>query len=142
VSPRQQRLVVAAAAITAVVLIAAWFPWRTLLGQSAQLNAASQQIASLNAQSRQLAAEQQSLSTTRAETILAREEYQLVEPGQRLIQILSDPANGTVAGDPGFQPLVSPSDVKNLVPVQPSAPPPTPANGFWSRVERTLEFWR
>jgi hypothetical protein len=142
VSPRQHRLVVAAAAVTAVALIAAWFPWRTLLGQSSQLNSASQQIASLNAQSRQLAAEQLAMSTTRAETILAREEYQLVLPGQRLIQVLSNPTNGTVAGDPGYQPLVSPSDVRNLVPVQTSAPPTTVPNGFWARVERTLEFWR
>jgi outer membrane murein-binding lipoprotein Lpp len=142
VSVRHNHLVVAAAAITAAALLAAWFPWRTLLGQSAQLNAASHQISTLNAQSRQLAAEQQAMSTDRAETILAREEYQLVLPGQRLIQILSNPTNGSVAGDPGLQPLVSPSNVKNLVPIQPSAPPPVAASGFWARVERTLEFWR
>jgi hypothetical protein len=136
-------LIVPLAIVTALVLIAAWFPFRTLLGQSAQLNAANQQLATLSAQSRAIDAERAAVSSAQATTLLARQEYQLVLPGQRLIQVLTNPTNGALStGDPGDAPLVSPSNVKDLVPVVPSAPATPGPLGFWSRVASTLEFWR
>ena len=138
------RLVVPAAVLSAAALIGVWFPFSTLLGQSAQLSATSQQIAAIQHQSRDLSIQQKLLSTTEAEALLAREEYQLVRPGQRLIQILNNNLSGSQAtGDPGFQPLVSPSNAAGLLPVDPSTPPSTVHSpGLWSRVVRTLEFWR
>jgi len=141
--PRSRSFIVPLAGVTAVALIVAWFPLRTLLGQSAQLDAASQQLSTLALHSRQLAAEQKAVLTPSAETLLAREEYQLVPPGERLIQILTNAQAGSMAtGDPGSQPLVSPNNVKDLVPIVPSSPSAPARSGFWSRVMRTLEFWR
>jgi len=140
---RVRPFIVPLATLTAIALIVAWFPVRTLLGQSAELNSASQQLAALAAHSRELAAEQRAVQTPAAETLLARQEYQLVPPGERLIQVLTNSQGGSMAtGDPGSQPLVSPNDVKDLIPVVPSAPSPTSPTGFWTRVTRTLEFWR
>jgi cell division protein FtsL len=143
VNPKARRLIVPMAVVTAIALIVAWFPLRTMLSQSGQLNAASNQIATLNAQSQQLAAEQRALSTDAAAIVMAREQYQLLEPGQRLIQILSSASSGSLqSGDPGYQPLVSPSNVRDLIPVSATLPPRVTSSDFWSRLERTLEFWR
>ena len=97
---------------------------------------------------------------------LARQNYQLVEPGQALYDIL--PPAGTssaaapgapTAGDPANQPLVSPSQAPNMSPdpglpatTVPSSTAPVgrrrptataqPSGGFWSRVGSTLEFWK
>jgi hypothetical protein len=79
---------------------------------------------------------------------LAREQYQLVAPGQSLIQVLPGDGSGKVSqstGDPGLQPLVSPTSVSSLassaagntLTKKHKAP-----NGFLGRFERTLEFWR
>jgi hypothetical protein len=139
-----RRYVVPLVALTAIALIAVWFPFRTLLAQSAQLDSTSHQIAVIEHQRQSLAAQQRVLSTTEAATLLARQEYQLVSPGQRIVQILTNPNSGSMStGDPGNAPLVAPTSAQGLIPVDPSAPanPPKPA-GFWARVTRTLEFWR
>ena len=142
---RGSRLIVPATVLSAGVLIAVWFPFSTLLNQSGQLSAANQQISTIQQESRSLAAQQRALSTTQAETLLAREEYQLVAPGQRLIQILNTSSqNGLSTGDPGNQPLVSPTNAAGLLPDNPIAPQTLSkhSSGFWSRVLGTLEFWK
>ncbi len=139
------RLIVPATAVSAVVIVAAWFPFSTLLGQSAQLNSTARQISLINRETHTLVAQQRALSTKQAETELARQEYQLVRPGQRLIQILSNGSSthSIDTGDPGTQPLVAPVNASGLVPQNPSAPASkSGGGGFWSRVERTFEFWR
>jgi cell division protein FtsB len=143
VNDRARSLLVPLAALTAVALVVAWFPLHTLLTQSAQLNGASRQLATLAAESRALAAERKALSSPEAVTELARQEYQLVAPGQRIIQILSGPSGGSMStGDPGSQPLASPTQSKGLVPVSTSLPANSAPTGFWGRVVRTFEFWR
>jgi cell division protein FtsB len=138
---RLQRFVVPLALLTAAGLLAAWFPFSTLLSQSGQLNATASQIAQLHRENEALAAQNKTLTTKAAIVQLAREDYQLVAPGQRLIQILnSSGANGT-SGDPGDQPLKSPANTTGLIPTSPSAPPKTHSN-FFGRVLRTLEFWQ
>ncbi len=143
---RTNRLIVPVAVLSAMALIAVWFPYSTLLTQSAQLSTTAHQIAVLQAESRSLHAQQSALSSTQATTLLAREEYQLVKPGQRLIQILNNGtgADGLGTGDPGSQPLVVPSNAEDLLPVNPTASTSSTARapGLWSRVVRTLEFWR
>ena len=140
------RLVVPLAALSAATVIVVSFPFSTLLGQSAQLDATAHQIAVLQSERQSLLTQQKALSTTQAATLLARQEYQLVEPGQRLIQILSNgPSNGAIStGDPGDAPLVNPSNGTGLLPLNPAATSPsgTPPPGLWSRVLRTFEFWR
>lgn len=142
-----QRLIVPLAGATAIALMVAWFPLSTLLSQSAQFNATTHQLALLRAESHQLALEEHSINSDRAAILLAREEYQLVEPGQRLIQVLAT-GHGLVdgaAGDPGNQALVAPATAGENILGQPGDPAASTvghSSTWWSRVLGTLEFWR
>jgi hypothetical protein len=78
--------------------------------------------------------------------LLARQQYQLVAPGQSLIQVLPGVQPGNVSassGDPGLQPLVSPSSAPSIVvDSSTSGVKHHTTSGFLSRLVRTLEFWR
>ncbi len=132
------RLVMPLAVVTAVGMIVVWFPFSTLLSQRTQMNAVSQQIALLHQQGHVLQVQQKALSTAQATEELARQEYQLVQPGQRLIQVLNN-GDGT-AGDPGDSPLASPLGTSGVT--SGSQHSVHHGTGFWSRVVHTLEFWR
>ncbi len=132
------RLVMPLAVVTAVGMIVVWFPFSTLLSQRTQMNAVSQQIALLHQQGHVLQVQQKALSTAQATEELARQEYQLVQPGQRLIQVLNN-GDGT-AGDPGDSPLASPLGTSGVT--SGSQHSVHHGAGFWSRVVHTLEFWR
>ena len=133
------------AVVTAIVMLVAWFPLTTLWHQQAVLNSTASQIASIRQQERSLARQAKSISSKAAATMLARQQYQLVAPGQSFIQVLPGRVKGapnSSIGDPGFQPLVAPSSSSNLVastkvPVHHSS-----LRGFVARLVRTLEFWR
>ena len=132
---------------TAAAILVAWFPLGALIRQQSALSAARTQIALIQAQERNLAAQQSSVSSTQAIIDLARSQYQLVEPGQSLIQVLPGTGSGDVAastGDPGYAPLVSPSSLTSLGATSGGTAPASSSTGpgFWSRLERTLEFWR
>ena len=134
------------ALVSAVAIMVAWFPLSTWMHQQAQINATATQIIAIKQQEQALKLEAQSISTKAAATLLARQQYQLVAPGQSLIQVLPGNQSGNVSassGDPGLQPLVSPSSASPIV-VNPSTSSAKhhAANGFVSRLVRTLEFWR
>jgi cell division protein FtsB len=162
---------VALAAIFAVAVLATSFPLSSLLAQHRALSAADAQLAAVRNEDRSLAQQQQDLNSKSAVDRLARQDYQMVLPGQTLYDVLppsgqSTAAAGTSAdGDPGTQPLVSPDHAPDLspepgltpttVPASTGSPTPTgatsvtgasggstPASGFWSRVSSTLEFWK
>jgi hypothetical protein len=142
---RSHRLIVPLALVSAVALIAVWFPFSTLLGQSGQLSSTSREIATLRSESRALTLEQKAMTSKQANINLAREEYQLVAPGQRLVQILNTGSSTSAGnGDPGLQPLVTPSSATDLTPGSPTDPGATTTHSstLWSRVVGTLEFWR
>ncbi|HSN02576.1 MAG TPA: hypothetical protein VLS91_03735 [Acidimicrobiales bacterium] len=133
------------ALVTAIAMLAMWFPVRTFLHQQSQLDAAANQISLIQRQEKVLSLQAHSISSKAAATLLARQQYQLVEQGQSLIQVLP----GTVAGhpnqwsgDPGDQPLVSPSSVSSLVHSAPGTTHSHSHAGFLARLVRTLEFWR
>ena len=133
------------ALVTAIAMLAMWFPVRTYVRQQSQLDAATSQILMIQRQERVLKLQARSISSKASATLLARQQYQLVEQGQSLIQVLP----GTVAGhpnqwsgDPGDQPLVSPSSVSSLVHVAPTSATTHAHAGFVARLVRTLEFWR
>ncbi len=156
------------AGLVALVILVVGFPASTLWAQHRQLSAASAQLTELEHQNRVLAEQQHQLSSNTEIARLAREDYQLVAPGQTLFDILppsgtasSTAPNGTTTGDPGNQPVVDPSNAPSMSPdpglpstVAATAPQPTsgagsapaspPANpsSFWSRVSNTLEFWK
>ena len=132
--------------VTAMAIMFAWFPLSTWMHQQAQINATATQIIAIKQQEQALKVEAKSISTKSAATLLARQQYQLVTPGQSLIQVLPGVQPGNVSassGDPGLQPLVSPSSAPSIV-VNPSTSGVKhhTTSGFLSRLVRTLEFWR
>jgi hypothetical protein len=132
--------------VTAIAIMFAWFPLSTWMHQQAQINATATQIIAIKQQEQTLKVEAKSISTKSAATLLARQQYQLVAPGQSLIQVLPGVQPGNVSassGDPGLQPLVSPSSAPSIV-VNPSTSGVQhhTTSGFLSRLVRTLEFWR
>ena len=130
------------AIVTAVVIVAGWFPATALWHQQAQIDATSTQIKALQHQEQSLQQESKTIDSKAAAIELAREQYQLVAPGQGLIQVLPENSAGEASSsDPGFQPLVSPTASAPLT-VAKSASTSSQHAGFVSRLVRTLEFWR
>jgi hypothetical protein len=136
------------AVVTAIVMLVGWFPLSAIWHQQSELNATSAQINAIKAQQRALTLQAKSIDTKSAAILLAREQYQLVSPGQSLIQVLpgAGPGNANQStGDPGLQPLVSPSSVSSLAASNTAATSSkhrSSAKAFLSRLMRTLEFWR
>jgi hypothetical protein len=146
-------MVIAGGVATAAVVLAAWLPVGALLSQRAQLSAASTHLAQLASQRRALIAESKRNATPTALNQLGREKYQLVEPGQRLIQVLTPSgaptagsSSGPYPGDPGLAPPVAPGGTAvSTVNTGSTAARPTRAAaqpGFLGRVVATFEFWR
>ena len=135
------------AVVTAIVMLVGWFPLTAIWHQQSELNATSAQINAIKSQQRALTLEAKSIDSKTAAILLAREQYQLVSTGQSLIQVLPGVGPNNVAqsvGDPGLQPLVSPSSVASLAVTNPSTNKThhSSAKEFLSRLVRTLEFWR
>jgi multidrug efflux pump subunit AcrA (membrane-fusion protein) len=130
--------------VTAVVIVAVWFPGSALWHQQAQIDSTAAQIKAIQNQEQSLKQESKAIDSKAAAIQLAREQYQLVAPGQSLIQVLPENSAGQVTAssvDPGFQPLVAPSDAPPLT-ESASHVKATHHAGFLSRLARTLEFWR
>ncbi|HUD70301.1 MAG TPA: hypothetical protein VMQ40_08685 [Acidimicrobiales bacterium] len=152
-------LVIAGGAATAAIVLVAWLPLGALLHQRAELSSATSQVNVLSTEGRLLAARAAALQLPGARDQLARADYQLVEPGQVLIQVLtprftpsSKSSDAPYPGDPGLAPLVSPSDA-GVMPFSPVSPVTSTSDaraahrggasqGFISRVVSALEFWR
>jgi hypothetical protein len=135
------------ALVTAVVMLVGWFPLSSIWHQQSELNATSVQINAIKNQERALTLQAKSIDSKAAAILLAREQYQLVSPGQSLIQVLPGAGPDNVdqsTGDPGLQPLVAPSSVSSLVTptTTTKATHHSSAKAFVSRLVRTLEFWR
>ena len=142
----RNRWVLPLAVLTAIVMLVGWFPLTSIWHQQSELNTTQTQLNAINNQQHALTLQAKALDSKAAARLLAREQYQLVSPGQSLIQVLPGNGSGDVsqsAGDPGLQPLVAPSSVSSLVATPPkktqhhSAP-----HAFISRLVRTIEFWR
>jgi cell division protein FtsB len=168
---RRRRAVMGAAAGFALVVLVFSFPFTTLLSQHRQLTAADAQLATVRQENHQLLVQEKQLSSKTEIERRARQDYQLVEPGQTLFELLPGPgsqpgsSSGAAVGDPGDQPLVPPSRAPDLAPdpglpvvLAPvsrgtarsgghgtsavPAPASSPPSSFWSRVGNTLEFWK
>ena len=132
--------------VTAALMLVGWFPASALWHQQTQINATAAQIKALQRQELALTSQAKSVDTKAAALQLARAQYQLVSPGQSLIQVLPGDSAGLVSpssADPGLQPLAPPSGAGLSTT---STPTPTSthtsANAYLSRLVRTLEFWR
>ncbi len=160
-SARARLTFLGAVAVSAVVLFA-WFPAGSLLSQRSRLAATDAQLEMLHKQDAALAQEKKNLSDAGEIGRIAREQYQLVSPGQQAYEVLP-PAGATsagtpYAGDPGSTVPVTPSATPELPPggvtttTRPS-PSTTKSHGegtastssgsdLLSRMVDTLEFWR
>jgi hypothetical protein len=157
-------VLLAGSIVTSALMLAAWFPFTSLLNQHRQVSQATAELSSLKAQDEALAHEQSALTSPSDVTRLAREQYQLLEPGQRLVQVL--PPSGTPSqsgtgqapfpGDPGLTKPVAPSAIALLPSTTTSTEPPHAASGtsghpttsastkpgLVQRILSTLSFWR
>jgi len=166
---RRARVALACTIAACVLALISWFPMAALDSQHRALAAASTRLAQVQSENRALAAEERRLSTPSEVERIARDKYQLAMPGVRSFTVL--PPNGTragqYAGDPGYQPPVSPAAASELPPgATGSGPPstarttarsgslsasahaagtahaPAPPDGLLARIEHALEFWR
>jgi len=147
--------------VSAVVLFA-WFPAGSLLNQRSSLAATEAQLGTLHKQDAALAQEKKNLSDAGEIGRIAREQYQLVSPGQQAYEVLppsgATSAGTPYAGDPGSAAPVTPSATPELPPggVTTTTTPSLPAatshgqrtastssgSGLLSRMVDALEFWR
>jgi cell division protein FtsB len=103
------------------LLFLAVFPTRTYLAQRRDLAATERRLAVLASENKELAARVDRLNTDAEIERLAREQYNLVRPGEEAYAILPPP--GPPAADPGAH------------------PDRRPRPGFWSRVWERITFW-
>ncbi len=169
---RRNRVPVVLGAVFALAIIGTSFPFSTLLSQHRVLSAEAAQLRQIQGDNQLLAEQDRQLSSSTEVDRLARQEFQLVLPGQTLFDVLppSGTSVSTTRGDPANQPLVSPSSAPDMSPDPGFPRSVTPAGGagtvhstagsgagasssdgkgsasssssFWSRVAGTLEFWK
>jgi cell division protein FtsB len=160
---RRPRVVLIASLLIAAAILFAWFPASSLLHQRANLGATQSELAALHAQDAALGQEQKSLNDLGEIGRIAREQYQLVSPGQSAYEVLppsgAAPPGTVYSGDPGLDGPVTPSATPELLPggvtttttttiVDGHASTSRPAKastapgGLVSRMVHTLEFWR
>ena len=150
------RLMLLGSVVISAVVLFAWFPAGSLLHQRSTLTASEAQLSSLHKQDAALAQEKKNLSDAAEIGRIAREQYQLVSPGQGAYEVLP-PSGATAAGtpyagDPGSAAPVTPSATPELPPGGVTTTAPTlpgkagtsapTSSGFVSRMLHTLEFWR
>ncbi len=158
------RLAFLGAVVASAIILFAWFPASSLLSQRSNLAGNEAELGALHKQDAALAQEKKNLSDTGEIGRIAREQYQLVSPGQQAYEVL--PPSGAAAagtpyaGDPGSDGPVTPSATPELPPggvtttTTPAAAPasshgsgrsggtaPT-SGGLLSRMVHALEFWR
>jgi cell division protein FtsB len=155
----RSRLWFLGALVVSAVVLFAWFPASSLLNQRSNLASAQDQLAALHKQDAALAQEKKNLSDAGEIGRIAREQYQLVNPGQRAYEVL--PPSGAAAagtpyaGDPGSSSPATPSATPELPPggVTTTTTPtghsahatsvaPPPGSSLLARMLHSLEFWR
>ena len=157
------RLAFVGAIVVSAIVLFAWFPAGSLLSQRSNLHGTEAELNALHAQDAALAQENKNLSDSGEIGRIAREQYQLVSPGQQAYEVLPPSgaaATGTpYAGDPGTSGPVTPSATPELPPggvtttttTEPAVSPATTTHphaaspssgGFVSRMVHALEFWR
>ncbi len=150
---RRNRLSLALAVLVSAAIVGAWFPLSALLHQREQLAAASAQLSRLDGENAALGRHERQLRTLSALGRIAQDQLGLVPPGDQAYQVLppsgTTGSDGTLAqtgpagsgrgsartqsragGSPGASRSSGPTHVV------------TTTGGFFTRILRTLEFWR
>ena len=107
--------------VLAGITLLAVFPARTYFAQRHDLAAASERVQVLTRENTELSDRVKRLHTDEEIERLAREQYDLVKPGEEAFAILPPPASDT--------PKAKPAPVAEAEP------------GFWAKVGDTLSFW-
>jgi cell division protein FtsB len=160
-SVNRARLLLLGAVVVSAVVLFAWFPAGTLVSQRSTLASTEAELATLHKQDAALAQEQKNLSDSNEIGRIAREQYQLVTPGQQAYEVLppsgATDAGTPYAGDPGSDAPVTPSAIPELPPggvtttttpstgsrrTAPADPTTSAGSGLVSRMLHSLEFWR
>ncbi len=151
---RRNRLALALSVLASAGIVSAWFPVSSLLHQREQLAAASAQLSRLDGENAALGRHERQLRTLSALGRIAQEQLDLVPPGDQAYQVL--PPSGTSSSDGTLAPT-GPAGSGGRGSSRASgraggtsgaSPPPgstraaTTTGGFFTRILRTLEFWR
>ena len=115
---RRQAWAVVVSVVAVGVLFVAVFPTRTWLAQRQDLDATQRRLAVLTAQNTELAGRVERLNTDAEIERLAREQYNLVRPGEEAFAILPAPPAP-----------------------RPRPPRAAAAPGFWADLLDDLTFW-
>jgi len=119
---RRRRFVLVASAAFAALVLGTSFPASGLLSDHRQLAAADAAVHRLRAENSALVQEKQQLNSKAEIHSLARQDYQLVDPGQTAYNVLPPTSQSTkngssdVTGDPGSQPVVAPANAAGMSP--------------------------
>lgn len=109
VERRRARALLVAAVLFATVVLLSALPWSALADQHAQLTSASAEVSQLQAQNQALARQAQELADRATQAGLARQDFGLVEPGQKAYDLLPAPGTATPAAtEAGHVPLDEP----------------------------------
>jgi hypothetical protein len=158
--------------VLSLAILGAWFPANALYHQHATLASTETQLKVLHQQDNALAQEKKNLSNATEIARIAREQYQLVSPGQRAFEVLppsgSPRKSSPYSGDPALSGPVAPSSASVLPPdsattttttttagtagapttstaaghVQSKTSSAASSGGFFGRMLNSLEFWR
>jgi cell division protein FtsB len=161
---RRSRFLLIGGAVLSAAILGAWFPANALYHQHASLASANAQLSELHHQDAALAQERKTLSSSAEMARIARQQDQLVSPGQQAFEVLpptgSSNASSPYAGDPALTAPVAPSSASELPPggetatTQPVTTTPAGATsdpskarhttheGMLGRIVNSLEFWR
>jgi cell division protein FtsB len=162
---RRRRFVLVGGALLSLAILGAWFPANALYHQHSSLASTEAQIQVLHQQDAALAQERKNLSDTSEIARIAREQYQLVSPGQQAFEVLpptgSSHKRAPYSGDPALSGPVAPSSASVLPPgsdtttttaapttstpaahVESKDAPAASSPGVFGRMLDSLEFWR
>jgi cell division protein FtsB len=107
--------------VLAGITLLAVFPARTYISQRHDLAAADERVKILSEQNKQLSTRVSKLHTDAEIERLARQQYDLVKPGEEAYAILPPPEADR--------------------PKTAATPAPKKHDGFWTRVGDTITFW-
>jgi cell division protein FtsB len=119
---RRRRFILVVSAAFAALVLGTSFPASGLLSDRHQLAATDAALHRLRSENSALTQEKQQLNSKAEIHSLARQDYQLVAPGQTAYNVLPPNSQSTkngsssVTGDPGNQPVVAPANAAGMSP--------------------------
>jgi cell division protein FtsB len=151
---RRSLVLVGGSVLVSTLVLVAWFPASALLHQRQALAATTSAVNQLHQQDQALVKERQRQASAAEIERIARQQYQLVIPGEQPYEVLPrNDAGSSYPGDPANDPLDAPNASSELPPGTgtTSTKPHTAAHhgettsgspSLLSRIVHTLEFWR